>query len=250
METHGWLEPLPDAYKMHRGQFGKLRSNGVYRNLYYVRVVQLGWCAFAANGDVLHRQELCVCDAPPCHQKAIDVHGLTDAVLAERGVPLTEALRHFAVALQTLQRDGGVLVAHLLENDVGLLQCEYQRVGAISDAALLAALATDSVCTMQAAAAQQRLAVRPSRTYAQLRNSFNFNLIAINLAAACRMYGVAMPEESDSYRAHAAMYDAELAGRLYLAMRGIAYATAPARPLLSIPRRLHRPAASAPTPHP
>ena len=164
-------------------------------------------------------------------------------------MPLTEALRHFAVALQTLQRDGGVLVSHLLENDAGLLQCEYQRVGAIGDAALLVTLATDSVCTMQAAAAQQRLAVRPSRTYAQLRNSFNFNLRAINLAAACRMYGVAMPEESDSYRAHAAMYDAELAGRLYLAMRGIAYATAPARPVLSIPRRLHRPAVSAPTPH-
>ena len=77
VETHGWLEPLPDAYKMHRGQFGKLRSNGVLRNLDYARVVQLGWCAFAANGDVLHRQELCVCDAPPCQQRAVDVHGLT-----------------------------------------------------------------------------------------------------------------------------------------------------------------------------
>ena len=59
---------------MHRGQFGKLRSNGVLRNLDYARVVQLGWCAFAANGDVLHRQELCVCDAPSCQQRAVDVH--------------------------------------------------------------------------------------------------------------------------------------------------------------------------------
>ena len=42
------------------------------------------------------------------------------------------------------------------------------------------------------------------------------------LHAACRMYGVAMPVEREGYRAHNALYDAELAGRLYFAMRGIA----------------------------
>ena len=119
VETHGWLEPLPDACKKHRGQFGKLRSNGVLRNLDYARVVQLGWCAFAANGDVLHRQELCVCDAPPCQQKAIDYHGLTDVALCQRGESLAEVLMQFTIALTRLQRDGGVLVAHLMENDAG-----------------------------------------------------------------------------------------------------------------------------------
>ena len=58
----------------------------------------------------------------------------------------------------------------------------------------------------------------------QLRNSFNFKLYAIKLENACRMYGVAMPTESEGYRAHNAMYDAEVAGRLYFAMRGIGYA--------------------------
>ena len=90
---------------------------------------------------------------------------------------------------------------------------------------------------MQAAAAQQRLAVRPSRTDAQLRNSFNFNLYAIKLEAACRLYGVVIPRERGWYRAHAALFDAELAGRLYFAMRGIAYATAAARPALFVRRR-------------
>jgi hypothetical protein len=55
-------------------------------------------------------------------------------------------------------------------------------------------------------------------------------------AAACRMYGVAMPAEGGGYHAHAALYDAELAGRLYFAMRGIAYATAAARPALFVRR--------------
>ena len=169
-------------------------------------------------------------------QRAVDVHGLTDAVLAERGMPLADVLRQFSVALHRLRHDGGLLVAHLLESDAGLLHSELRCVGAVGDAALLAALATDGVCTMQAAAAQQRLAVRPPRTDAQLRNSFNFNLRAINLAAACRMYGVAMPAESGGYRAHAALFDAELAGRLYFAMRGIAYATSLARPACFINR--------------
>ena len=86
---------------------------------------------------------------------------------------------------------------------------------------------------MQAAAAQQTRSQRPSRTAEQLRNSFNQNLFAIRLTAACRLYGVALPVEHEGYREHSALYDAELAGRLYFAMRGIAYAAAPPRLVLS-----------------
>ena len=111
---------------------------------------------------------------------------------------------------------------------------EFQRIGAVGDAALLTRLATDGVCTMQAAAAHQRVAVRSPRTDTQLRNSFNHRLFAIKLATACRMYGVAMPAEREGYHVHAALYDAELAGRLYFAMRGIAYG-APVQPGLIRP---------------
>ena len=41
------------------------------------------------------------------------------------------------------------------------------------------------------------------------------------------MYGVVQPAEKEGYRAHRSMYDAELVGRLYFVMRGIAYAAAP-----------------------
>ena len=89
--------------------------------------------------------------------------------------------------------------------------------------------------------------MRPARTEEQLRNSFNFNLWAITLAAACRMYGVAMPAESDGYRAHAALYDAELAGRLYFAMRGLRYK----EPVMRVLRRLRTtPAATVTDPPP
>ena len=171
VETHGWAERPPDPYinKMHRGQFGKVRFSDVQLNLTFAHLVQVGWCAFAANGDVLRRQELCVCDAPSCQQRAIDVHGLTDLMLADRGVPLTAVLRQLAVALTRLQRDGGLLVAHAMEFDGGTLLCEYERAGCDEDAALLTGLATAGVCTMHAAAAQQQGDL-VSRSEAQLRN--------------------------------------------------------------------------------
>ena len=155
VETHGWAERPPDPYinKMHRGQFGKVRFSDVQLNLTFAHLVQVGWCAFAANGDVLRRQELCVCDAPSCQQRAIDVHGLTDLMLAERGVPLTAVL----------------LVAHAMGFDGGTLLCEYERAGCDEDAALLTGLATAGVCTMHAAAAQQQGDL-VSRSEAQLRN--------------------------------------------------------------------------------
>ena len=43
------------------------------------------------------------------------------------------------------------------------------------------------------------------------------------------MYGVQMPTEQAGYGAHNAVWDAEAAGRLYFAMRGIAYTTPAAR---------------------
>ena len=110
-----------------------------------------------------------------------------------------------------------------MEFDAGLIKREFQRVGATDNAALLTSLATDGVCTMQAAAAQQRARERPPRTDEQLRNSFNYRLVGIKLSVACKMYGVAMPTKREGYRAHNALWDAEVAGRLYFAMRGIAY---------------------------
>ena len=180
--------------------------------------------------------ELCVSDAPPCQQRAVNVHGLTDVVLAELGMPLAVVLQHFSVALRRLSDDGGILVAHLLESDAGLLRSELQRVGALDEAALLARLASDGVCTMQAAAAQQLFRSGPvaaallPRSHEQLRHSFNHRLYAINLSNACRMYGVVLPAEQAGFRAHRALFDAQLAGRLYFAMRGIAY-VAPRRAL-------------------
>ena len=243
VETHGWLDSTT-RQPNHRGQFGKLRWGNVRDNLGFARVVQIGWCAFAANGDALERMELCISDAPPCQQQAVDVHSLTTAVLAERGMPLADVLRQFSVALRRLRRDGGLLVAHLLEYDAGLLLGELQRVEAVDDAALLAALATEGVCTMQAASVQQECDPT-SRTEAELRAPGFGAKWHVALSPACQMYGVPPPaERGDGSRFHQALFDAEMAGRLYFAMRGIRYRV----PVRRVLRRLHSLSTSSASP--
>ena len=87
---------------------------------------------------------------------------------------------------------------------------------------------------MHAAAAQQECDLI-QRSEEQLRNPGFRIRWSIAMSAACRMYGVPKPAEADGYRLHTALYDAEMAGRLYFAMRGIRYREYPRR----IARRLN-----------
>ena len=75
---------------------------------------------------------------------------------------------------------------------------------------------------MQAAAAQQTGDVT-SRSEAELRAPGFAAQYFISLSAACRMYGVPTLAERDGSRSHTALFDAEMAGRLYFAMRGTCY---------------------------
>ena len=115
-----------------------------------------------------------------------------------------------------------------MEFDGGILLREYERAGCDEDSALITGLATAGVCTMHAAAAQQQGDLI-SRSEEQLRNPGFRSKYPIALSTACRMYGVPMPTEAGGYRLHTALYDAEMAGRLYFAMRGLRYREAPIR---------------------
>ena len=74
-----------------------------------------------------------------------------------------------------------------------------------------------------------------SRTEAELRAPGFGIKWYIALGAACRMYGVPTLAERDGSRPHTALFDAEMAGRLYFAMRGIRYR----EPVKRVLRRLH-----------
>ena len=125
-----------------------------------------------------------------------------------------------------------------------LLIREYGRIAANGsadqaeryndDAVLLGGLARAGVCTMHAAAAQQQRQLT-ARTEQLLRAPGFGVKWYIALAAACRMYGVPMLVERDGYRFHSALFDAEMSGRLYFAMRGLRYG----EPVKGVLRRLH-----------
>ena len=113
-----------------------------------------------------------------------------------------------------------------------LLFRAYERIGANND--LVEGFAKAGVCTMQAAAAQQEGDLT-SRTQAELRSPGFGAKWYIALGAACRMYGVPTLAERDGSRYHTALFDAEMAGRLYFAMRGTCYR----EPVKRVLRRLH-----------
>ena len=183
------------------------------------RVVQVGWASFSTDGDVLERRQLCVSDAPPCQQRAVDVHGLTTEALRESGQPIAQVLRQFASALRVLQQDGGLVLSHGMDKDAGLMASEFRRAGMPEEALLVEQMATEGICTLTAAAAQQRQRIVP-RAVEQLRDSFDPSAHAISLSAACRMYGVVVPAATPGGgRPHTALYDATLAGQLFFAMR-------------------------------
>ena len=75
---------------------------------------------------------------------------------------------------------------------------------------------------MQAASVQQECDLT-SRSEAELRAPGFAARWYIALSAACRMYGVPTLAERDGSRFHTALFDAEMAGRLYFAMRGTCY---------------------------
>ena len=93
IETHGWQGAGADAgvFTEITGEFGHTCWVPSIK-LDFSRVVQVGWCFFDANGEIIERQELCVSDAVSCSSEAIKVHKLTDKVLRERGNPLDKVL--------------------------------------------------------------------------------------------------------------------------------------------------------------
>jgi DNA polymerase III epsilon subunit-like protein len=174
-----------------------------------VRVVQIGWCTYDAEGNELGNDELCVRDVPGgCSAQATMRHGLTNDHLAAHGVPLTEAMRSLAGALNATERDCGTLTAYNLEFDAGVLHAELARLGPdpewSTNRARLARLATDGCCTIQ-------WTKRVNDLEASKR---------ITLASACEPYDIKTNDvdaQEKSLR-HTALYDARLAGQLYFGL--------------------------------
>ena len=206
IETHGWVDGRSECANWI-GPFGKPAWTSQV-DLEFARVVQLGWCAFDADGAVLERCELCVSDAPPCDYKAVVYHHLSDSMLRSRGFPISYVLARLLVALRDTAREGGTIVSHGLEFDAGHLLREYQRIESVcvTGVRLLTQLAQAGACTFGMAYALQtepRVKEKPS------------------LSWTCERVGVAMLDRQPNSRPHTALYDAEMHGRLYFRLKAM-----------------------------
>jgi DNA polymerase III epsilon subunit-like protein len=92
------------------------------------RIVQLGMAFQNFGGDVQTYKQLIKPStgiAFPIPEKATDVHGITDEMCMDVGIPLSEALDMFQFWLS----GANVLVAHNMAFDRPIVSCEFIRLG-------------------------------------------------------------------------------------------------------------------------
>ena len=194
-----------------RGQFGKTLWESKWQ-LRYARVVQLGWTLFDEDGSELDRQEIYVqlSDVPGGIQyKAENYHSITDAILASEGIPLQDALQRLARVLCDINKNGGTLVGHHLEFDAGILREEFLRVGATDDARILSRLATTGCCTMNLSLELMGdFPNAPAKKFGPSLSSAYMQFVGAIPSAGGKRSGL-----------HSALFDANLAGQLFFALR-------------------------------
>jgi DNA polymerase-3 subunit epsilon len=90
------------------------------------RLVQLG--ALLTEPNLKPRAEISLLvesEGTKFHPKAVEVHGITEAMADESGVPMLVALALFS----NLCRRAELVVAHNMDFDAGIMATQYHRVG-------------------------------------------------------------------------------------------------------------------------
>lgn len=94
----------------------------------YARMVELSWCVFNEEGILLKRNKHYISDCPTISEKASQYHKIKDEILRSNGIPVATALQNFISDVKQCQLEGGRVVAHKLEFDMGIIDSEIQRL--------------------------------------------------------------------------------------------------------------------------
>jgi hypothetical protein len=142
-----------------------------------MRIVQISWCVRREDGEGEHRSFYVVGTDRLISQKAHDYHRITNAQVAREGVPIDRALQRFVDDCRWLRSVDGLLVAHQLEYDAGIILQELGRLPSMQSCRpLITALAARGICTMNASARRRGWKVRNTAAYyaMSLPSAFKF----------------------------------------------------------------------------
>lgn len=108
------------------------------------RAVQIAWQLHAADGALIEAQNFVIKpDGFDIPFNAAKIHGITNRVAEERGIPLPEAIAAFSAALQKAE----FTVGHNIQFDHNILGAEYLRLGEENPLAQFPALDTSHETT-------------------------------------------------------------------------------------------------------
>ena len=146
-ETHDWLNDLPRK--------GSIGPYGWYRirdelSTEYARIIQLGWaCGSVDEGATVQTKRRFI--KPTGFQvstKATAFHHLTQELLEQEGLELKTVLDEFLTDVRYACQHGGRVVAHHLEFDAGVIDCELNRCGLTELREEWRCFARNGFCTM------------------------------------------------------------------------------------------------------
>ena len=145
IETHD----LAESGGAGIGRFGHpWRSNA---SIFRLRIVQIGWAIgdCTLGGTIRERVErLVIPDGFAVSERATKKHGITNERANGDGVQIAQALEEFMRAVWSIHELQGVVVAHHIEFDAGVLDEELHRCGLDSWRPYWHIIATGGVCTM------------------------------------------------------------------------------------------------------
>jgi hypothetical protein len=142
-----------------------------------LRIVQISWCVRREDGEGEHRSFYVVGTDRLISQKAHAYHRITNAQVAREGVPIDRALQRFVDDCRWLRSVDGLLVAHQLEYEAGIILQELGRLPSMQSCRpLITALAARGICTMNASARRRGWKVRNTAAYyaMSLPSAFKF----------------------------------------------------------------------------
>ena len=127
IESH---DELPKSVKM-KSRIGlfRWRTALAENDLDQVRMVQIGWCFDEVNGEVVTKKRLVRPSGFAITPNGTAIHGISHDRALEKGIPLGDALRDFMEDVVRVHQRGGLLVAHQLEFDAGVIWRELRHCG-------------------------------------------------------------------------------------------------------------------------